>query len=77
VKFHVLLLASRFGTHLAGDLHVDIEEVFIVLVECVVKNDQAFVNLEGVIALGASVILGHLNAYCVRIPANLLSFSSH
>ena len=70
---HVFLLANGLRAHLAGYFHIDIEAVFIFLIEVVVENDEALVNLEGVVALGASVILGHLNAQCVRIPTNLLS----
>ena len=69
----VFLLANSLRAHLAGDLYSHIEAVFIFLVEVVVEYDETLVNLEGVVALGASVILGHLNAQCVRIPTNLLS----
>ena len=41
------------------------------------ENDEALVNFEDVVALGASVILGHINAYFFRITTNLLSCPSH
>ena len=65
MKLPVLFLANGLWAHLAGHLHIDIEAVFIFLVEVKVENGEALVNLEGVVALGASVILGHLNAQCV------------
>ena len=78
MELPVFLLAFRLRAHLAGHLFIDIEAVFIVLiVEVKVENDETLLDLEGVVALGAPVILGHLNAQRVRIPSNLLRRPSH